>query len=241
MATVLLTSDAVREIEGLPVPIIARLDKLVERLRQWPAISGAKPLTGDLAGKCRLAPRLSGTFRRAAVEQVGHLPRNLSLFLNTHPSEIKEPGLLEELRWMRALLGDHHLVLEVHEDFAADTATLARLRDGMRNLGVHLAYDDFGAGQSRFAALAQVAPDYVKLDRAIVQNLPHCRAMRDLVRALCTVCLELGCQTLAEGIESEDEAALCRELGCQLGQGFLFGCARPAALAPGSGRKQRLD
>ena len=54
MATVVLTSDAVRDVAGLPVPIIARMDRLVERLRHWPDVSGVKPLTGDLAGKYRL-------------------------------------------------------------------------------------------------------------------------------------------------------------------------------------------
>jgi len=54
MATVVLTSDAVRDLSGLPAPIIARMDRLVERLRHWPDVSGAKPLTGNLAGKYRL-------------------------------------------------------------------------------------------------------------------------------------------------------------------------------------------
>jgi mRNA-degrading endonuclease RelE of RelBE toxin-antitoxin system len=54
MTTVVLTPTAVKEIEELPLPIIARVHRLVERLDQWPAVSGAKPLSGDLAGKYRL-------------------------------------------------------------------------------------------------------------------------------------------------------------------------------------------
>jgi mRNA-degrading endonuclease RelE of RelBE toxin-antitoxin system len=54
MTTVVLTPAAIREIEELPLPIIARLQRLVQRLQQWPAVSGAKPLKGDLAGKYRL-------------------------------------------------------------------------------------------------------------------------------------------------------------------------------------------
>jgi mRNA-degrading endonuclease RelE of RelBE toxin-antitoxin system len=54
MATVVLTSDAVRDIAELPAPIIARMERLVERLRHWPNVSGVKALGGDLAGKYRL-------------------------------------------------------------------------------------------------------------------------------------------------------------------------------------------
>jgi mRNA-degrading endonuclease RelE of RelBE toxin-antitoxin system len=54
MATVVLTPEAVRDIAGLPAPIIARMDRLVERLQHWPGVSGAKRLRGDLAGKYRL-------------------------------------------------------------------------------------------------------------------------------------------------------------------------------------------
>jgi mRNA-degrading endonuclease RelE of RelBE toxin-antitoxin system len=54
MATVVLTPDAVRDLGSLPRPIIARMGRLVERLREWPNVSGAKPLRGDLAGKYRL-------------------------------------------------------------------------------------------------------------------------------------------------------------------------------------------
>ncbi len=54
MATVLLTPEAVSDIQGLPAPIVARMQGLIERLGRWPDVSGVKPLTGALAGKYRL-------------------------------------------------------------------------------------------------------------------------------------------------------------------------------------------
>jgi mRNA-degrading endonuclease RelE of RelBE toxin-antitoxin system len=54
MATVVLTPDAVRDIAGLPSPIVARMERLVERLQAWPQVSGVRRLTGNLAGKYRL-------------------------------------------------------------------------------------------------------------------------------------------------------------------------------------------
>jgi mRNA-degrading endonuclease RelE of RelBE toxin-antitoxin system len=60
MATVVLTPDAVRNLAELQKPTIARMDKLIERLREWPDVSGAKPLRGELAGRYRLR---SGDYR----------------------------------------------------------------------------------------------------------------------------------------------------------------------------------
>ncbi len=54
MATVVLTPDAVRDIAGLPSPIVARMERLVERLQHWPQVSGVRRLTGTLAGKYRV-------------------------------------------------------------------------------------------------------------------------------------------------------------------------------------------
>jgi mRNA-degrading endonuclease RelE of RelBE toxin-antitoxin system len=54
MADVVLTPEAVRDIRGLPSPIVARMEKLIARLRQWPHVSGVKSLRGSLAGRHRL-------------------------------------------------------------------------------------------------------------------------------------------------------------------------------------------
>jgi EAL domain-containing protein (putative c-di-GMP-specific phosphodiesterase class I) len=59
--------------------------------------------------------------------------------------------------------------------------------------------------------------------------LPHSRDLQDLVRALGEVSARLSCQVIAEGVETEAQAETCRALGCQLGQGYLFG--RPQAVA----------
>src|SRR5262249_46607462 len=90
-----------------------------------------------------------------------------------------------------------------------------------------LAYDDFGAGQARLAELVQVPADFVKIDRGLVQELPASRPMRELVRAVVRVCADLNACVVAEGIETAEQADLCRELGCHVGQGYLFGAPQP--------------
>jgi mRNA-degrading endonuclease RelE of RelBE toxin-antitoxin system len=80
MALVVLTSEARRQAENLPMPIFGRMTKLVERLRDWPRVSGAKPLSGRLAGRFRLR---TGDYRlqfrvegeTIVVEKIGHRDR----------------------------------------------------------------------------------------------------------------------------------------------------------------------
>ena len=80
MAVVILIADARRQAEKLPMPIFSRMTKLVERLRDWPNVSGAKVLSGKLAGRFRLR---TGDYRlqfriegeRVIVEKIGHRDR----------------------------------------------------------------------------------------------------------------------------------------------------------------------
>jgi EAL domain-containing protein (putative c-di-GMP-specific phosphodiesterase class I) len=183
-----------------------------------------------LAEKLQLAAPLSRAFRRLALAEAACFPRPHSLFLNMHSHELPEEALLRSLDELPCPMPpDQTVVLEIHEDYAAEVDTLERLRARLRERNVGLAFDDFGAGQSRLAVLAQVPADYVKLDRGIVQALPHSAAMRELMRAVAQVCAGLGTVLLAEGLETEEEAAIALELGCPLGQGFLFGHPRPAS------------
>jgi EAL domain-containing protein (putative c-di-GMP-specific phosphodiesterase class I) len=180
-----------------------------------------------LAEKLALAASLSRACRAVAAGESAGLPRPHALFLNIHPAELREASFLESLPG--SLPADQPLVLEIPEDYAGDVRMLEQLRARLGDRNVRLAYDDFGVGQARLSALAQVPVDYVKLDRTIVQGLPHSSALRDLMRGLGQVCANLGTQVIAEGVETEEEAGVCLELGCPLGQGYLFARPMPAA------------
>ena len=89
---------------------------------------------------------------------------------------------------------------------------------------MQLAYDDFGSGQARLMELAEVPPDVLKFDIKIVRGLPLASTQsRATVEALVRIARDLGVVALAEGVETEAEADVCRELGFELAQGFLFG------------------
>lgn len=151
-----------------------------------------------------------------------------ALFLNTHPSEHDGWGLIHSLERLLALRPNVKIVLELHEGAITDLAQMRQLRDELRRLRIGLAFDDFGAGQSRLVELTEVAPDYVKFDIGLIRDIHTSPARQQLVGSFVKLSRDLGIVTLAEGIECSAEAETCRQLGFDLGQGYLFG--RPASI-----------
>src|SRR5439155_18390844 len=159
----------------------------------------------------------SRSFREVGVQEASRFDGRPRLFFNVHPSEMRSEKLLQSLREATAVLGgDRRVVLEVHEDAVADTASLRRLRDSLHELGVGLAYDDFGAGQARITELAEAPPDFVKLDMKLIRDVEKSIPRQELIHALVKLCKDLGVQVIAEGIETAAEAAVCGRMGCQL-------------------------
>ena len=102
--------------------------------------------------------------------------------------------------------------------------------DQLKEVGVTLSIDDFGTGYSSLAALSQLPVDQVKLDKTFVDGIVTTPRDQAIVRSVIELAQSLGLSTVAEGIESEDQAQLLQELHCDLGQGFLL--ARPMAAEP---------
>ena len=95
-----------------------------------------------------------------------------------------------------------------------------------RTLGVRIALDDFGAGADRMSAIIDMKPSILKLDYNLIQRI-HEKRIAALVKAFADFCKTEGISILAEGVEKEDQAGKCAELGIQLGQGDLYGKAAP--------------
>jgi diguanylate cyclase (GGDEF)-like protein len=121
------------------------------------------------------------------------------------------------------------LVLELTESTVMQNtdANLARLHQ-LKALGVRLAIDDFGTGYSSLSYLHRFPIDILKIDRSFVSRLTSDDDGPELARAVVSLGDTLGLDTVAEGIEQEDEVAALLALGCVAGQGFLF--ARAASL-----------
>ena len=130
---------------------------------------------------------------------------------------------------------DQAITLEVHEACAIDAATIKMLRLVLDDLGMKLAYDDFGAGQARLHELVEARPDYLKFDRKLIAGIDTAGDDRlQMLESLVLMSRQLGIVTLAEGIETAGEAETCRRMGFELMQGYLFGrpMSRPGLIAP---------
>ncbi len=181
-----------------------------------------------VAAQCNRATDLSRLMRQVAVQQANDLPPGARLFLNLHPAEFRDDNLLRTLDSIpEAVAGKRQVVLEFHEEAVADVKAIRRLRERLVDLGIGLAYDDFGSGQARLSELAEVPPDYIKLDKTLIHELHLAQSRQALVLALIRLSADLGISVIAEGIETAEEAEVCIRLGCQFGQGYFFGRPQP--------------
>ena len=172
---------------------------------------------------------LSRLFRERAVEMIKDREDPPQLFLNTHPAELEVPGLLESLEDLRVFAPNVDLVLEIHESALAQTDFIVWLRTRLMEINVGLAYDDFGAGQARLFELAEAPPHYLKFDRRFITGIDHAPNSRQrLVASLVAAARELLVQTVAEGVETAEEAAACMRAGFSHAQGYYYG--RPGPL-----------
>ena len=189
----------------------------------------------DLAGALGsdTQAELSRLFRRKAVELVRDRPEPPLLFLNTHPVELELPGLIESLEELRTFAPRVGLVLEIHESALAQPDFIAWMRARLVEINVGLAYDDFGVGQARLFELAEAPPHYLKFDRRFVTGLDRAPTSRQrLVASLVAAARELQVQTVAEGVETQLEAAACLRAGFSQAQGYHFGRPGPVDAIP---------
>ena len=143
------------------------------------------------------------------------------LFLNLDPHEFGDAYLVQPDE--PALVNERPVYLEISEAvptefFAHCAGALAELRDK----GVLLAIDDFGAGSSSLKSIVELRPDIVKLDRELIMGcLPQSREF-DLLKSLTDLCHRMDSTVIAEGIETVDELKACIAAGIDFGQGFLL-------------------
>jgi len=177
----------------------------------------------------------------AADDAAGLVPQGW-VAVNVSPSQLARAGFAADVT--RALtstgLSPERLHLEVTETAlitASDTLS-AELRE-LSDLGVRIALDDFGTGYSSLSLLRQFPVHLVKIDRSFVEPVLSDPSARAIVKAVLSMCRDLGLPTVAEGIENTAQLDLLRALGCSHGQGFLFGRPIPLqapVMIPSQGR-----
>lgn len=149
------------------------------------------------------------------------------LFLNVHPSLFSGPQVIDSRTYVQTLTRHfgreaHHTILEVTEESVSDLQRFEEGFRGLRELGVGLAIDDFGAGCSNFDRIWYLEPDVVKLDRSFAQRAANDDKVRRMLPRLVDLLHETGAMVLLEGIETQDQALIAMDADVDFGQGYYF-------------------
>jgi len=172
------------------------------------------------------------TMREAARDAVGCNSDLGSVAVNLSVYELRSPDFAERVRATIAETGiePSRLTFEItegvfddHDERVADTL------HELRELGARVAIDDFGAGYSSLRWLRTFPSDILKIDASFVWAIPEDSDEDPMLAAIISMAKSLGKICVAEGIETEHQADVLTKLGCDLGQGYLFG--RPVPLA----------
>ncbi len=147
-----------------------------------------------------------------------------TLAVNLSRAQLRQPGLAADVQdALRANgLSPEQLVLEVTESLAAQDELVLSTLHAIRALGVALSLDDFGTGYSSLSCLHELPVNFVKIDRSFVSQAHTSDYHRVLIEATIRMAQTLGLGTVAEGIETQDQACLMAQLGCDKGQGYLY-------------------
>ena len=168
---------------------------------------------------------------RTACAEAAKWPDHVSIAVNLSPVQFKSPSLPATVR---AALGEtglaaHRLELEITEGvFLSNDEHVHEMIASLKKIGVKLALDDFGTGYSSLSYLQRVPFDKIKIDQSFVRGA--CDPENNnaaLIRAMVGLASDLKMQTTAEGVETQDELQLVRDLGCSLIQGYIFGKPMP--------------
>jgi EAL domain-containing protein (putative c-di-GMP-specific phosphodiesterase class I) len=172
---------------------------------------------------------LSQLFRRKLIDTLASRSDFPSVYANMHPAELARPGLVESLGELPRNAPNVEFTVEVHEAAIVNVSGMVALKASLREKGIRLAYDDFGSGQARLLELGEAPPDLLKFDIRFIRGVNEAPpSRRRLLQSLVGIVRDLGAEPLAEGVETEEEAEACVEIGFTRAQGYLFG--RPTSL-----------
>ncbi len=174
-----------------------------------------------------LLDRVADRVTQCAALVLKTLPESANLFINVHPGELADAEAVrfryEQLRpWAR------RVVLEITErSYVLENNTWRDAVDALTGAGFRVAVDDLGSGYNSLSVLAALRPQFMKVDRSIVERIERDDRKQRLVELLVLFAKATGTQLVVEGIETEEEAAVVKRMGADLLQGFLYGKPTP--------------
>ena len=169
--------------------------------------------------------------RTAAIRGFGAAGDGRKLFLNIHPRTLVDPSFSpgHTLKLLAECgMEPHDVVLEITERHSTkDFSLFHRTLDHYRGEGYKVAIDDVGTGYSGLWSIAEIRPDFIKLDMSLIRGIDHNPVKRALIETFRTFSEKVGCGIIAEGIETETELSSLVAMGVHYGQGYFLG--RPSA------------
>jgi diguanylate cyclase (GGDEF)-like protein len=169
---------------------------------------------------------------RQACEDALKWPSHIKVAVNLSPVQLAQSNLLDIIfcALVESGLPPERLELEITETalFKNDVDCVGLIRQ-LRRLGVSIALDDFGTGYSSLSYLTMVAFDKIKIDRSFTSNMTKRTDCAAIVSAVLALGHSLKTDTVAEGVETEEQFGILRAAGVTLVQGFLFGRPAPAS------------
>ena len=178
---------------------------------------------------------LTKVILRRACGAARDWPNHLKLAVNISPIDFKNPWLAQEILQTLTEVGfpPQRLELEITENaLVVDHEQAMKTITSLKNQGISIALDDFGTGYSSLHHLRVLPFDKIKIDQSFVKTMRDNADSRMIVKAIIGLSGSLGLPTTAEGIETNNNADILRDLGCTLGQGFLFSKAVPSKEVP---------
>ncbi len=172
---------------------------------------------------------------RQAFSAMRTMPGQASLSINISPVQLHDATLAAQIAGLAEESGFplERLTVEITETALADDIDCARRTvESLQARGCRLALDDFGTGYSSLTQLDALPFDELKIDRSFVSAMLGRRDSRKIVAAVVGLGQSLGLETAAEGVERREQAEKLRWMGCDLGQGWLFGEPLPAHALP---------
>lgn len=224
-----------KSITSVYQPIVSLADGTVlgyEALTRGPADSAFhSPLSlFGYAESCGQLYELDRMAREKAIEGCASLPKDQRVFINIPAQVIHDPqfspGMTRQAlkRWG---LEPRNVVLELTERSSIeDFATARQVLQHYRNQGYQIAIDDAGAGYSSLQAIAELQPDFIKVDRSLIQNIHLDKMKETILETFVSFARKMSIRLIAEGIESWEELNKLSRMGVHYGQGFLL--CRPA-------------
>jgi EAL domain-containing protein (putative c-di-GMP-specific phosphodiesterase class I) len=171
--------------------------------------------------------------RRACTDALGW-GDDIMIAVNVAPQQLRVEGFVDMVADVLATSGlkATRLELEITETTPLydDEAILTVLRN-LATMGVRVSMDDFGTGNTGLSYLHKFRFDTLKIDQSFVSKLGDGKEAELIVNAIVELSVSLNVQTVAEGIETEQQAAILRSMNCAVGQGFLFGFPAPLSVA----------